>query len=84
VIGSYRCSDEEDFVTHFRPRYQKTADDKVVVTLYQDLTLAWFVGTDQQGDVAYHPRPMGAFISERAARKWADAHFLGGTFSPLS
>lgn len=64
-----------------RPRSAKRAADASSVTLYQDSAGAWFAG--REGDPRVDPVPMGAFISEDAARKWADASFPGGDWEPV-
>ena len=64
------------------PKYRKTDEEGVEVTLFQDIAEAWYLGRPGD-DEAYHPTPMGAFISEAAARKWADHHFSGGDWKPV-
>ncbi len=63
----------------FSERSRKKDEDDGIVILYQDGHNAWFVG--KEDDPSCHPRPMGAFISREAAKKWADHNFPGGDWS---
>ncbi len=68
-------------MSHYQARVQKKAMEGTPVTVYTDPSGAWFVGAP--GDMSCHPIPMGGFISEAAARRWADLHFPGGTWSAV-
>lgn len=66
----------------FLPRFKRTLDDGNEVRLVVDGHLAWFV--ERPEDRAAHAHPMGAFITEEAARRWADHHVPGGQWEPWS
>jgi len=63
-----------------KTKAHKTAADNTKILLYIDPCGACFIGRAGD-DLAYHPIPMGAFISESAAKKWADKRFAGGIWS---
>lgn len=68
-------------MAHFNPEYHKLDDAEVRVTVYRDPSGGWFLGREGD-DQAYAPIPMGAFISARAAQRWGDRHFPGGSWRP--
>jgi len=63
-------------MTSFKPFKKKTSDDGDEVVICLDGHRAWFV--ERPEDREAHAQPIGAFIDEEAARRWADRHFEGG------
>ena len=65
----------------FKPVQKKTADDGKEIRLCLDGHHAWFIERPVDREAQTHP--MGAFISDEAAKAWADHHHPGGAWTPV-